>query len=145
MYNIRLINESSIEINPSKDPKEQQRRVINRNKLETDDHGSCGASVSYAFNTSTGELTISGSGLMNDYSNFNSVPWRSYASSIKTAIVCDGVTSVGQGTFWGCTQLSSIAIPSSVTKIGAQSFRECTNLASVSIPDGVTTIENGVF
>ena len=50
------------------------------------------------------------------------------------------VTVIGEGTFWNCSSLTSIEIPSSVTSISNNAFNGCGNLTSVEIPDSVTSI-----
>ena len=90
-------------------------------------------------------LTISGTGAMANYSNVPSVPWYSYNSSIASAIVENGVTSIGDGAFEGCSGLTSVTIPNSVTSIGYNAFYECTGLTSVTIPNSVTSIGYKAF
>lgn len=100
-----------------------------------DDSGSCGDNVTYTFVSSTGTLTIQGSGAMKDNSSESSVPWYSYRTNIKTVIIEDGVTSIGDGAFWGCSGLTSVTIPNSVTSIGEIAFRGCSGLQKVIVPD----------
>ncbi len=114
--------------------------------------GSCGTNVTWNLNPSTGVLTISGSGTMNDYSSksYNgtyatSAPWGQYYSSIKNVTINSGVTSIGNYAFRGCTGLTSITIPDSVTRIGKYAFWGCKGLKSISIPDSVTKIEYDAF
>jgi len=57
----------------------------------------------------------------------------------------DGVTSIGEAAFPGCTGLTGVAIPNTVTSIGEEAFYGCTGLASVSIPDSVTSIGDWAF
>ena len=55
------------------------------------------------------------------------------------------MTSIGKGTFEGCSRLTSITIPNSVTSIGRWAFKGCGSLTSITIPDGVTSIEPLAF
>ena len=113
-----------------------------------DNSGSCGENVTYSFVSSTGTLTISGTGAMKDYNNndyTSQIPWYAYRSSIKNVVINNGVTSIGDGAFSGCTGLTSITIPNSVTSIGGYAFSGCTGLTSVTIPNSVTSIGGYAF
>ena len=109
-----------------------------------DDSGSCGDNVTYTFVSSTGTLTIQGSGAMKNSSE-TSVPWYSYRTNIKTVIIEDGVTSIGNVAFYFCSGLTSVTIPNSVTSIGSDAFGGCSGLTSVTIPNGVTSIGWSAF
>ena len=65
--------------------------------------------------------------------------------SVITADMLDGITSIGNDAFIGCTGLKSIVIPDRVTSIGGGAFDGCRSLASVTIPGGVTSIEYWIF
>ncbi|WP_400233890.1 leucine-rich repeat domain-containing protein [Methanomethylophilus alvi] len=110
----------------------------------SDHSGSCGDNVRYVFDSSTGTLTISGSGDMSSYS-YGSAPWYTYRSDVKKVVIGDGVTSIGSYTFYECSSLASVVIPDSVTSIGNYAFYRCTSLASVTIPDSVTSIDSSAF
>ena len=58
--------------------------------------------------------------------------------------VPNGVTSIGDHAFYGCTSLTSITIPNSVTSIGNGAFLAC-SLTSVTIPKSVTSIGELAF
>ena len=105
--------------------------------------GKCGKNVTYSFDAETGALTISGEGDMENY-NYENNPFYK-KSSIKTVIIKNGVTSIGDWVFYNCSSLTSITIPNSVTSIGNWVFRDCTSLTSVAIPTSVTSIGDGVF
>ena len=110
--------------------------------------GTCGAEGDGSNLTwtldSEGVLTISGSGDMHDY-DFPSAPWYDSRSRVKSAVIADGVTSIGWDAFKGCTSLTSVTIPDSVTSIGWDAFEDCTSLTSVTIPDSVTRIGEQAF
>ena len=110
-----------------------------------DASGSCGTNVTYTFDSSTGTLTIQGSGAMTNYYPYSVAPWSSYENDIKTVIIEDGVTSIGYLAFSDCSGLTSVTIPNSVTSIGNQAFQGCSGLTSVNIPNSVTRIGYDAF
>ncbi len=109
------------------------------------DSGTCGAEGDGSNLTwtldSDGVLTISGSGDMHGYGP-SGAPWH---GRVKSAVIAEGVTSIGGFAFYDCTSLTSVTIPDSVTSIGANAFFDCTSLTSVTIPDSVTSIGVGAF
>ena len=65
--------------------------------------------------------------------------------SLKSIIIPDSVTSIGDGAFSECNSLKSINIPDTVTRIGRSAFEDCYSLTSINIPPSLTTIEDGTF
>ena len=65
--------------------------------------------------------------------------------NIKSYIIPDSVTSIGNGAFSGCSSLSSIVIPDSVTSIGEWAFSDCSSLFNIVIPKSVTSIGDCAF
>ena len=55
------------------------------------------------------------------------------------------VTSIGFEAFFGCSGLTSVAIPNSVSYIAYEAFYGCSGLTSVTIPNSVTTISDYAF
>src|SRR6266849_1707406 len=88
------------------------------------------AQVNYAVSGSTAYVAYSpnASGDVVIASTFNGYP----------------VTSIGDNAFIG-TGLTSVTIPNSVTSIGIGSFSGCTGLTSIIIPNSVTSIGHGAF
>ena len=57
----------------------------------------------------------------------------------------NSVTNIGNSSFMDCSGLMELALPSSVVKIGTWAFRGCSGLTEVEIPHGVKVIGGGVF
>ncbi len=109
--------------------------------------GECGDNAKWSLDDA-GKLTISGMGEMYDYEYKKGVvtsQWYSYADEITSVVIENGVTSIGNYAFSGCTSLTSIEIPDSVESIGNSAFDECTSLTSITIPDSVESIGNSAF
>lgn len=88
------------------------------------------------------QLTISGSGDMPD--GFHQW-WYNYRDKIQSAVIEEGITSVGNNTFVDCPKLSLVTIASSVTEIGDKAFSRCPMLSTVRLPEGITSIGNSAF
>ncbi len=102
--------------------------------------------------TENGTLTISGSGMMKNYTSEErdgeyrtTAPWGTYWEQIITVVMETGVKDIGTAAFQGCSSLTSVTIPEGVTSIGSGAFRGCSSLTSVTIPKGVKSIDFAVF
>ncbi|WP_337591164.1 leucine-rich repeat protein [Vescimonas sp.] len=89
--------------------------------------GTCGENLTWILDEN-GTLTISGTGAMT-----SPVWWNSYKDSIKTVVIKDGVTTIEEGAFEDCENLTSITIPASVTNIGEDVFSGCSTLARIEV------------
>jgi hypothetical protein len=105
----------------------------------------CGDNLTWSFNEETGELAISGTGKMTNYSATSSAPWDEFKAQIKKLTVADGVTAIGNDTFVGCGNLEEIVLPESLTKIGDSAFRDCVKLTEIAIPDAVKSLGHYAF
>ncbi len=131
-------------------------------------NGVCGDNLTWNFNSETGELTITGTGEMENYSDSNSQPWIDIAKDVKRVVVADGVLSlgrnafnnfinlesikfsntikeIGQTAFSNCTKLQEVDLPQSLNKLDLYVFNECTSLKECIIPNSVTQIKAGAF
>lgn len=106
--------------------------------------GKCGPSAYWSFDSSTGTLTISGSGAMNDY-EYGDYPWMDYRDSIQTIVIGDQITQIGRYAFpW--TACSTIQFGKSVRSIGAKAFSGCRNLnGDLTLPDSVQIVGDSAF
>ncbi|MCD8145467.1 MAG: leucine-rich repeat domain-containing protein [Oscillospiraceae bacterium] len=82
--------------------------------------GTCGDNLTWVLD-SDGTLTISGTGDMSNWINYDA-PWYSYRSSITSVTIGDGVTSIGSYAFWKYYGLTTITLPDSITSIGGLAF-----------------------
>ena len=68
---------------------------------------------------------------------------------IPSSITNDGntysVIGIDPYSFFNCTMLTSVTIPSSVSVIGEGAFYYCSELAKVNIPENIEELLNGTF
>ena len=105
--------------------------------------GTCGDNLQWAYDTDTKALTITGSGDMWDYQDIER-PWGQVAYEITSVSLPDGLTSIGDYAFSGCS-ISAIIIPYGVTRIGSGAFSWCAFLGDILIPCTVTSIGYQAF
>jgi len=105
--------------------------------------GTCGQNLTWRIDAD-GNLIITGSGAMRDFSN-GSADWYGYRASVRSVTIEAGVTSIGNHAFEGCTAATSITLPDSVTSIGSSAFSGCSSVEEIAIPSGVTTIGTHAF
>ena len=107
-----------------------------------------GADVTWSYDSSSKELTISGDGAMmyygltSDYLH-STAPWNHLDGELEHVIVNNGVTSVGAYAFAMCSKLVSASLPTSVFQIYQAAFYT-TDLIRIDIPrtTAVTLGEN---
>jgi len=117
--------------------------------------GSCGDNATWSLDTTTGTLTISGTGDMYDYDNIHfstdelSSPWHKVIhdiSDIKSIVIEEGITSIGKTAFLDLYYVESVQLPSTLKSIGEDAFRVfdcngCENIfKTITIPESVTYI-----
>ncbi len=60
-------------------------------------------------------------------------------------VIPEGVTTIGEYAFSGCSGLTNVTIPQGVTSIGGSAFWDCDSLTHVTIPEGVREIGDHAF
>ena len=101
--------------------------------------GSCGDNLTYALDTETGVLTISGNGAMTDFYEATPAPWSSYAASVRTVVLEEGVTTLGNLALVG-TNLERLTLPTTLTEIGTGNLPWESPLWK-SMPDGEVCVD----
>ena len=105
--------------------------------------GTCGDNLTWKLDAE-GTLTISGTGDMKRFP-WDETPWQANCNQIKTVIIKDGVTSIGDYAFNRCSNLTAIDIPDSVVDIRYGAFYGCSSLTNINFPSGVTSVASSLF
>ncbi|MDE6566552.1 MAG: leucine-rich repeat protein, partial [Lachnospiraceae bacterium] len=71
--------------------------------------------------------------------------YKFFPNSIRKLEIPDGITSIGDLSFFGCHMLTDLTIPSSVKRIGDSAFMNCHGLQNITLPNGLNTIETAAF
>ena len=67
--------------------------------------------------------------------------FKNIGTALKGDIIIEeGVTTIGTSAFEGCSNITSVSIPSTVTQIGDTAFKNCTNLKKATIPETIKRI-----
>lgn len=98
----------------------------------------CGNNLTWNIN-SDGVMIISGNGDMWDWSSDN-MPWYEYRDTIKYIEIEDGVTSIGDYSFYKYSNLLSVKISDTVLSINQNAFSHCSNLKYIELSGNVTSI-----
>lgn len=105
--------------------------------------GMCGDSVTWTLKGRT--MTITGSGMMWDYSAEAPSAYSQYMQQIDTVMVESGVTTLGANAFNGFPTLKLVVLPYGMKTIGDNAFTDCTSLTFVQMPQDLTTIGASAF
>lgn len=109
-------------------------------------YGSCGEYINWYYDGN--ELDIYGWGEMDNFDlqvSYMRPPWYGFREHIQKIRMSNGITTIGDYAFKGCSYLNSFVISEDVTSIGESAFEGCGNLMSITIPKGVTNIKFATF
>lgn len=67
--------------------------------METGEKRLCGQQAVWNYEEENGLLTIQGVGAMEDYTEPEQVPWNTLIQEIKTVVIRNGITTVGDYAF----------------------------------------------
>lgn len=103
--------------------------------------GKCGDYAYWGYDPNTQTLTISGEGnVRNKVDGY----WE-YRSKIKTIIIQEGITSLGDRAFEGYAAVSEVMLPKSLRIIGSRAFWGCSSLSTITLSEGLIWIEEEAF
>lgn len=108
-----------------------------------DKSGSCGENLTWTL--TEGVLIITGSGDMTDYADGALAPWFGVAKNVRTIVMSEEMTSIGDYAFMGCVNVTNIVIPESVIEIGECSFAQCRTLQYLDLGNHLQIIREGAF
>ena len=112
-----------------------------------------GTNLRWNVDIDSGVLTISGTGDMPDYADFDEMtnayhpntPWWDCRAVIRKIVVESGVTGLGSYAFSRLPLVTEVSLPGTLTDIRKGAFHCCLSLPEVTIPAGVTDIGNSAF
>ena len=96
------------------------------------------------FNASSGKLTLTGTGAMQNFAA-GAEPWHTKSASVRSVVIGENITTIGSNAFKGYTNLTDITFSGMETSIGAHAFDGCTALLGVTLPAALTTIGTEAF
>ena len=104
----------------------------------------CGENAYWRFDEATGTLTIGGSGPM--YDGADALDYiEKYKETIRNVVVEGGVTKIGAGAFFNCSNLVRVRLDKGVKEIGNNAFAFCSALTKLYLPDGLERIGQFAF
>ena len=115
------------------------------------DSGECGENLTWTLDT-YGDFSVSGTGAMYDYDigweNKVLPPWYDYSAYIKSVNIGDGVTHIGDYSFYYSNtseRITSLQLPTSLKSIGDYAFSFNCNLEVITFPEGLESIGTEAF
>ena len=66
-------------------------------------------------------------------------------TTLKSVIISDSVTEIGENAFSGCSDLANVTIANGVASIGQYAFESCSGLTNITIPGSITSIGEYAF
>lgn len=68
-----------------------------------------------------------------------------YCTHLRSVVLPDGMTALGEGMFEGCNRLAHVHLPASLQTVGAAAFSACGSLCYLTLPAHVQFIGEGAF
>lgn len=86
----------------------------------------CGQDAFYII--SEPDMYICGEGVTTNFASSGEVIWKSQSAHISRLVIEEGITTLGNYTFYGMSNLEELVIPASVTSIPRNALNDCSKL-----------------
>ncbi len=119
--------------------------TFNNTNNDSEAKNTCGINLTWVLEN--GVLTINGTGAMTNWNNATSdnPPWYDLRNNIKSIVINEGASTIGDNAFADCSNLENISIPNSIVSIGTLAFWKCTKLEHVDLYNNITNIGSWAF
>ena len=104
-----------------------------------------GTNINWSFDKDTTALVLDGSGEIPHFESSTAVPWYNARHGVKKLILSEGITAIGNYSFYYLPLLEEVVLPSTITSFGNYSFAFCSTMTTLTIPEGVTSIGDSCF
>ncbi len=141
------IEETPMEEAPAEEvpAKETPVEEVPAEETPAEDGGTiAGTDLTWDYDEVSNTLRISGEGAIPDFERPDDAPWRSHYTKCEILVIESGITAIGTYAFADFT-VSELTIPATVTSIGQGAFLYCHNLTAVELPEGTKTLEGDSF
>ena len=112
--------------------------------------GTCGDALTWelkaaAYGNDRYDLVIKGTGDMADYESMEETPWYAFRDKICSVTLQEGITSVGQNAFHGCSRITRVSLPDTLTRIRNYAFSGCSAMQDILLPTALEDLGLGAF
>ena len=105
--------------------------------------GKCG-DCTWTFDTDSGQMIVTGTGKF-----YPAACWdcdiMDYVGDVKSLIIDEGITSIGDSTFMECNTLEKVWLADSITEVSYDCFQWCDKLVELKLPANLEYVGNGSF
>lgn len=106
-------------------------------------YGQCGDNAYWLYNGSV--LDIVGTGALWSESGNSQVSGFGQYSGIKSIVIHDGITEIGDNTFRKCEEAETAEFPETLERIGKNAFEACDSLKEVILPENLKSLGADAF
>ena len=118
-------------------------RSLQTGKAAPATSGKCGDNLTWSYDSTSSILTISGTGLMYNYTSCG--PWSSFDNTMRTIMVNNGVESIGNFAFAACSKVENVTMGGSIKILGSRSFYLASSLISIKLSNSLESIGSFAF